>query len=65
MGLNDLIACLGAQHGATVADVYPRFAGQGAALTHILAGGIHPTAAGHAAIAAAVRAAYKAHGFAP
>ena len=65
VGLNDLIACLGAHYGATVVDVYPAFEGRGPALTNILAGDIHPNAAGYAAIAAAVRAAYKAHGFAP
>ena len=50
-GLNDLITCIGAQYGATVADAYPRFAGKGAALAHIREGDIHPTNAGHAVLA--------------
>ena len=62
VGLNDLIACIGWDAGATVVDVYPDFAGRGARgagrgalLTHIEEGDIHPNAAGHAVIAAAFR----------
>ncbi|HEU5318329.1 MAG TPA: SGNH/GDSL hydrolase family protein [Chloroflexota bacterium] len=54
-GLNDIIACAARAAGATVVDLYPVFQGRGATLTHILAGDIHPTNAGYAAIASAVR----------
>ena len=51
-GMNDIIACVGAQMGAHVADAYPGFAGKGAALTHVNEGGdFHPTNAGYASIA--------------
>lgn len=58
-GMNDLIACLGAQYGAdAVADVYPRFVGKGLDLTHIAAGDFHPNNAGYAQIASVFRGAY-------
>ena len=51
-GLNDIIACVGAQHGAAVADVHPRFVGKAPALTHVAEGGDpHPNNAGYAIIA--------------
>ena len=58
-GLNDLITCIGLRYGATVADVYPHFAGKGQALTHIASGDIHPTDAGYLAIADAFQRALK------
>ena len=54
-GLNDLIACIGARHGAVVADVYPAFAQRGPELTHILTGDIHANDAGHSVIAEVIR----------
>jgi lysophospholipase L1-like esterase len=48
LGLNDLIACIGAQHGARLADVYPSFVGKG---SQWFADQVHPNDAGHAAIA--------------
>jgi acyl-CoA thioesterase-1 len=51
VGLNDLIACIGAQFGATTVDVYPAFSGRGPVLTHIGTGDIHPTNAGYTVIA--------------
>ena len=48
LGLNDLITCIRAQHGALVADVYPTFIGKGA---QWFADVIHPNDLGHAAIA--------------
>ncbi len=50
-GLNDLIACIGADYGAVVADVYPAFDDHAPQLTHIGEGDIHPNDAGHALIA--------------
>ena len=53
-GLNDIIACVGAQFGIAVADVYPPFVGKGPALTHVAEGGTlgpHPNNAGYAIIA--------------
>jgi lysophospholipase L1-like esterase len=58
-GLNDLVACLGRQFGATVADVYPAFAGKGPTLTHIKDLDVHPNNAGYAQIATAVRTAWR------
>jgi lysophospholipase L1-like esterase len=54
-GLNDLVACIGRQFGATIADVYPAFEGKGPALTHIKDLDVHPTNAGYAQIATVVR----------
>jgi len=51
VGLNDLIACIGAASGAVVADVYPAFGDRALELTHIARGDIHPNDAGHAVIA--------------
>jgi lysophospholipase L1-like esterase len=53
VGLNDLIACIGAQFGASVVDVQPLFAGRAPALTHVAQGDFHPNNAGHAVIALA------------
>jgi acyl-CoA thioesterase-1 len=58
VGLNDLIACIGQQHGALVADVYPAFQGKGRALTHIADGNPHPNDAGYAQIANVVARVY-------
>ena len=56
IGLNDAIACIGAQTGATVVDIYPVFQGKGPTLTHILQDfDIHPTNAGYAQIAGMVQ----------
>ncbi len=57
LGLNDVIACAGAAHGAGLADAYPPFVGQGA---RYFADEIHPNDAGHAAIAAVFTAAFTA-----
>jgi len=54
VGLNDLIACIGTQFGATTVDIQPLFVGRGPHLTHINDGDIHPNTAGHAAVAHAV-----------
>ena len=56
-GLNDLIACIGAAHGAVVADLNPAFDDRALELTHIAEGDIHPNDAGHALIAQTVIAA--------
>jgi lysophospholipase L1-like esterase len=54
VGLNDIITCRGAAHGAIVADVYGPFNGRAASLTHPLAGGHHPNDEGYRVIAQAV-----------
>jgi lysophospholipase L1-like esterase len=59
-GLNDWIACIASQYGATVVDLYPPFAGKAASLTHIRDNDVHPTNAGYAAIATAFRRATRA-----
>ena len=59
VGLNDLIACLGQQNGATIADIYPAFEGKGPALTHINELDIHPNNAGYAQIATVVRQTFR------
>lgn len=59
IGLNDLIACIGQQYGATVADIYPVFQGKGPTLTHINTFDIHPNNAGYAQFANAVRTAWR------
>ena len=65
--LNDLIASIGAQYGATIVDVYPQFVGKGSNLTGIDATppDVHPNDAGYEEIAKAFIDAYKPHGFAP
>lgn len=52
-GMNDLIACVGEELGAAVADVHPRFEGLGLELTHIGAEDIHANDPGYAAISEA------------
>jgi lysophospholipase L1-like esterase len=47
-GLNDMIACVGGQHGALLADAYPPFVGKGDIW---FADTIHPNDLGHQAIA--------------
>lgn len=54
LGLNDIVACVGAQHGAGYADPYPAFLGKG---DQWFADTVHPNDAGHAAIADALAAA--------
>jgi acyl-CoA thioesterase I len=49
-GANDIITCVGAQHGAVVADVYPFFQGKASTLTR-LTEDQHPNNAGYALIA--------------
>ncbi len=58
MGLNDLIACIGRKHGATIVDLHPVFEGKVA--TYIRAGDVHPNNAGHVAIADAFKTTYRA-----
>ena len=48
LGLDDVIACVGADRGAQVVDPYPTAKAVGPAFT---SDGIHPSEAGHAAIA--------------
>ena len=48
LGLNDLIHCVGVQHGAAPVDVYPTFKVGGQSL---IADGVHPNDTGHAYIA--------------
>ena len=48
LGLNDLIRCVGGQHGAAPVDVYPTFKAGGQSL---IADGVHPNDTGHAYIA--------------
>ena len=50
-GLNDLIACIGADNGAVIPDVYPAFDDHALQLTHIAEGDIHPNDAGYRVIA--------------
>ncbi|HEX2193702.1 MAG TPA: GDSL-type esterase/lipase family protein [Candidatus Limnocylindria bacterium] len=50
-GMNDIIACVGRRAGAAVADVHPRFVGQGLDLTHIGSEDIHANDQGYAVIA--------------
>lgn len=47
LGLNDIVACVGAQRGAALADLYPAFLGKG---DEWFADAVHPNDAGHAAI---------------
>ena len=63
--LNNLIASIGAQYGATIVDVYPLFVGNGPFLTNITKGDFHPNDAGYEVIADAFIKAYKPHGFQP
>jgi lysophospholipase L1-like esterase len=58
-GLNDVIACTARAAGVTVVDLYPVFQDRGATLTRIRANDIHPTDAGYAAIASALRRAIR------
>jgi acyl-CoA thioesterase I len=51
-GLNDVIACVAAEHGAVVADAHPPFDGRGLELTHIGSGDIHANDRGYDVIAA-------------
>jgi lysophospholipase L1-like esterase len=48
LGLNDLIACIGRDHGAVAVDTYPTFNAHGQA---IMADSLHPNEVGHAYIA--------------
>jgi acyl-CoA thioesterase I len=50
-GMNDVIACVGDELGATVVDVHPRFAGLGLELTHIGSDDIHANDLGYEVIA--------------
>ena len=50
-GMNDVIACVGAELGAVVADVQPAFVGLGLELTHIGSEDIHANDRGYEAIA--------------
>ena len=59
IGLNDLIACIGQQFGATVVDLYPVFGRDALLLTHIAMGDIHPNDDGYGVIASALKQAWK------
>jgi hypothetical protein len=50
-GMNDVIACVGEELGATVVDVHPRFEGLGLELTHIGSDDIHANDFGYEVIA--------------
>lgn len=50
-GMNDIIACVGRDFRAVVADVHGRFVGQGIELTHIGSRDIHANDRGYRAIA--------------
>jgi lysophospholipase L1-like esterase len=54
IGMNDIIACAAASHGARVIDIQPQFAGRGRALTLIGQQDVHPNDAGHSVIADAI-----------
>jgi lysophospholipase L1-like esterase len=56
-GMNDVIACVGAEVGAVVVDVQPAFVGLGLELTHIGSEDIHANDQGYEAIAEAFLAA--------
>jgi len=62
IGLNDLIACIGIEHGAVVADTYPAFAQRGPELTNIAERDIHANDAGHAVFADVIKEALEALG---
>jgi hypothetical protein len=51
--MNDVIACIGRDAGAVVADVHPRFAELGLELTHVGARDIHANDRGYVVIAEA------------
>ena len=59
VGLNDLIACIGAAYGAQVVNAYPVIGTNALALTHIAEGDIHPNNVGYALIANAFIAALR------
>jgi lysophospholipase L1-like esterase len=63
IGLNDLIACIGAEYGATIVDVYPLFESDPVNL--IGPDNVHPTLLGYQVIADAFKAAYRQNGFMP
>jgi lysophospholipase L1-like esterase len=50
LGLNDRIACIGAEHGAKLADAYPPFVGHGA-IGDYFADEVHPNGTGHQVLA--------------
>ena len=50
-GMNDVIGCVAVEHGASVADVHPAFAGLGLELTHIGSEDIHANDVGYRVIA--------------
>jgi Tol biopolymer transport system component/lysophospholipase L1-like esterase len=57
-GLNDRIACIGADHGAVLADAYPPFIGHGP-IGDYMADTIHPNDTGHQVIANTFQAAFE------
>ena len=59
LGLNDRIACIGAAHGAKLADAYPPFVGHGP-IGDYFADDVHPNAAGHQVLADLLQDAYEA-----
>jgi lysophospholipase L1-like esterase len=58
LGLNDRIACIGADHNAKLADAYPPFIGHGA-IGNYFYDDIHPNGTGHQVIANTFQAAYE------
>jgi hypothetical protein len=48
LGLNDLVPCIGREHGAAAVDAYPTFKAHGQAL---IADSLHPNETGHAYLA--------------
>jgi hypothetical protein len=51
IGLNDVLACVGARFGARIADIYHPTLGRGVELTHIATGDVHFNDAGYALVA--------------
>jgi lysophospholipase L1-like esterase len=61
LGLNDRIACIGADHGAKLADLYPPFVGHGA-IGDYFADDVHPNGTGHQVIADLLQDVFEATG---
>ena len=59
LGLNDRIACIGAAHGAKLADAYPPFVGHGP-IGDYFADEVHPNGAGHQVLADLLQDVYEA-----
>jgi lysophospholipase L1-like esterase len=58
LGLNDRIACIGFDHGAKLADMYPPFVGHGP-IGDYFADTVHPNGTGHQVMADVLQAAFE------